>query len=129
MAAFGGKVFGVDRATGAVRWGAVIEDYGGEVELAIESGVVVACTRKKLTFLRYATGEVLRQVELLGDYPRRPTMLLDQGQILVGRNGELACYSLAGDPVWQQPFQRQGLGSMAIGLPGQVRQADDAGTK
>lgn len=129
VAAFGGKVFGVDRATGAVRWRVVVEEYGAEVEIAIEAGVVVACSSSMLTFVRYATGQVLRQVKLVGEYPRRPIMLVDQGQVLVARNGEVACYSLTGDPLWQQPFDRQGLGSVALGLPGLVRQADENGTR
>jgi outer membrane protein assembly factor BamB len=129
VTAFSGKIFGLDRVSGAQRWAFEFDAHAGEVELAIESGVVVACNFNKLAFIDYATGAVLRIVNLVGEYPRRPTMLVDQGQILIARNGEVACYALSGDALWLQPFTGKGFGTIALGLPGNIRQADDAGSK
>jgi outer membrane protein assembly factor BamB len=129
VAAFNGKVFGLDRASGVPRWAVNVEEHGGEVELAVDADVVVACTHTRLTFIRYATGEILRLVELVGEYPSRPLMLIDGGQILIARHGEVSCYALSGDALWLQPFTGHGFGSVALGLPGQVRQADDTGAK
>jgi len=56
-------------------------------------------------------------------------MMIDGGQIFIARNGEVACYTLAGDAVWVQSFQGMGFGSVALGVPGAVRQADDTGSQ
>lgn len=109
--------------------GRCVESHGGEVEIAIEGGVIVACTRSVLTFIRYDDGQVMNSVALVGAHPRQPIMVIDGGQIFVARNGEVACYTLAGDPVWVQPFGGMGFGSVALGFPGVLRQADDAGSK
>lgn len=129
VSAFSGKIFGLSRATGEAAWSAEIEPYGGEVELAIEGGVVIACTRQRLAFFDYLTGRTIAIVPLVGEHSRRPTMVVDGGQILVGRNGEVACYATNGDAIWLQKFEGMGFGSVALGVPGNVRQADDAGAK
>ena len=127
VSAFNGKVFGLDRATGQPRWSINLHAHGGEVELAVQDGMVVACTPSLLTFIRYDNGQVVKQVPLVGAYPRRPIMMIDGRQIFVARNGEVACYTLGGDPLWVQPFDGMGMGSVALGFPGAVRQADDSG--
>lgn len=129
VTAFSGKVFGLHRATGAIAWSAEIEPYGGEVELAVEGDVVIACSRGRLAILDYLTGRSIAYVPLVGDHARRPTMVVDRGQIVVARNGEVACYATNGEAVWLQKFEGMGFGSVALGLPGNVRQADDAGSK
>lgn len=129
VSAFSGKVFGLDRATGAIAWSAEIESYGGEVELAIDGDVVIACSRDRLALFDYLTGRSIAYVRLVGEHARRPTMVVDQGQILVARNGEIACYATNGEAVWLQKFEGMGFGSVALGLPGNVRQADDVGAK
>ncbi|MDB4931495.1 MAG: hypothetical protein JWM10_3979 [Myxococcaceae bacterium] len=129
VSAFGGKVFALHRDTGTVAWSAEVEVGGGEVELAIEGDVVIACTRRRLALLGYLTGETIAWVALVGEHERRPTMLIDQGQIIVARNGEVACYSIAGKRLWLQPFEGMGFGSVALALPGNVRQADDIGQR
>ncbi len=128
VTAFGGKIFGIDRATGAPRWSHQL-DGQGELELLVDGGMVIAVSHTRLTFLRYDNGQVVKQVPLLGTYASRPIMMVDGGQIFIARNGELACYTLAGDPVWIQPFTGHGFGNMALALPGNARQADDTGAK
>lgn len=128
VSAFSGKVFGLDRVTGQQRWSVNLQD-AGEVELAVRDGMVVACTWRVLSFIRYDNGHLVKRVALIGEHPRRPIMMIDGGQIFIARNGEVACYTLAGDPVWAQPFTGMGVGSVSLGFPGAVRQADDAGMK
>jgi hypothetical protein len=127
ISAFLGKVFGVDRATGEIRWKAVLESHGC-VELAVGDGIVVALTSQKLAFFDYATGRALRVVERKDDaMSGRATMLFDSGQLLVAGYGAVACYTLQGDLVWKQPFVGESYGELAMGFPGNVRQADDRG--
>jgi outer membrane protein assembly factor BamB len=128
VTAFSGKLFGIDRATGQPRWFHQLEAVGA-VELLVDGGMVIAASLTKLTFLRYDNGQVVKQIALLGEYASRPIMMVDGGQIFVARNGELAAYTLAGDPIWVQPFTGQGFGRIALALPGAARQADDAGAK
>jgi outer membrane protein assembly factor BamB len=129
ITAFSGKIFGLERASGKIVWSAELESYGGEVDIFIESGVVVACTRSRLALLDYKTGRSLAYVALVGEYAGRPTMIVDQGQIIIARSGEIACYALNGQALWLQPFQGMGFGSVSVGLPGNIRQADDVGSK
>lgn len=128
LSAFGGKLFGLDRMTGHSRWAVELEG-GSEVELAVEGDTVIACTWRRLTFIRYSDGQVLKQITLAGEYPYRPVMLVDDGQIFVARNGEVSCYTLQGDLIWLQPFKGLGLGAVALALPGNVRQADGVGSR
>ncbi|AKV00144.1 hypothetical protein AKJ09_06807 [Labilithrix luteola] len=51
-------------------------------------------------------------------------MLFDQGQLIVSALGSVACLTLPGELVWQQPFSGEGYGAVAAGFPGNVRQAD-----
>lgn len=129
ISAFGGKVFGLHRDTGTIAWSVEVEVGGGEVELAIEGDVVIACSRRRLALLAYLTGKLITYVALVGEHERRPTMIVDQGQIIVARNGEVACYSIAGKRLWLQPFEGMGFGSVALGFPGNLRQADDIGQR
>lgn len=123
-------MFGVDRSTGAVRW-----ELGDDVvpsvvlEIAIEGNVVIVASHARLAFLDYATGRIHAVVEIGGDYPRRPTMLVDQGQVIIARDGEVTCFTTRGERLWCQPFKGKGLGATAIGLPGNIRQADDPGSR
>jgi len=129
VTAFSGKIFGLDRSSGRIVWSAELESYGGEVEIVIDSGVIIACTRQRLALFEYPSGRAIAYVALAGEYAGRPTMVVDQGQIFVARNGEIACYTMHGQALWLQPFEGMGFGSIALGLPGNVRQADDVGAK
>lgn len=126
VTAFNGKVFGIDRATGQVRWKFAGPSHG-EVELVVGSGVVVACGTKQLCFIELATGRPLRVVELVGQFAQRPIMLIDGPHIFVARAGEIGCYTTSGDWLWAQPLTGEGMGHMSLALPGNARQADQTG--
>jgi outer membrane protein assembly factor BamB len=123
VAAFNGKVFGIDRATGQVRWKFTGLTHG-VIELAVGLGVVVACGMQELAFIEMASGRSLRMVHLVGEYASRPIMLIDGPHIFVARGGEIGCYTTGGDWLWSQPFTGEGLGRMSLALPGNARQAD-----
>ncbi|MBK7585135.1 MAG: PQQ-binding-like beta-propeller repeat protein [Myxococcales bacterium] len=126
VSAFNGKVFGIERSTGQIRW-KFPGRIGGEVELAVGAGVVVACASKQLAFLEYATGRPLRIVDLVGEFPTRAIMLIDGSQIFVARAGEITCYTTSGDLLWSQPLIGEGIGHVSLALPGNARQADQSG--
>lgn len=56
-------------------------------------------------------------------------MVVAGGHIYVGRAGTVSCMTTRGQPVWVQKFEGKGFGSVALGFAGNIRQADDAGTK
>jgi outer membrane protein assembly factor BamB len=125
VTAFNGKVFGLDRGNGQVRWKFDGLSHG-EIELAVGSGVVVACSAQRLCFIELVTGRPLRMVDLVGQYATRPVMLIDGPHIFVARGGEVACYTTGGDWIWSQPLTGEGIGNMALALPGNARQADQS---
>lgn len=129
VTAFNSKLFGVDRASGEVRW-TVSEALGeGIYEIAIEAGVVIVASISHVGFVDYLTGAVHAVVEIKGEHPRRPTMVVDRGFVYVAQDGELTCLTNRGQRVWQQPFKGKGFGAMALGFPGNLRQADDPGSR
>jgi len=128
VVSFGVKVFGIDRWTGAPRWEVDLGVHG-EADLHIVADVVIAVTSSDILFLDYRSGGVHAKVNLGVEYERRPTSIVDEGHVYVGTNGELVCFTLQGHRVWHQPFTGKGVGSMALALPGNVRQADDVGSK
>ena len=130
ITAFGGKVFALERTHGAVRWHLVLEDNAFVIDLHIGATVVLAVTISLLVFIDYATGSVHRKVEQAGKHrAARPQVLIDGQHLFVARNGEVVCYTLGGDHLWTQPFIGQGYGEVALGFPGNVRQADDRGSR
>lgn len=134
VTAFRGKVFAVDRATGEQRWR--YEMGFGTIELgfAILDGqtVVIAASSTHLGIVRYDTGAELRLVDRdkhergIGS---RSVLLVDGSQLFLSGSGSVACYTLTGEFVWEQYFRGEGEGVVAIGLPGNVRQADDKGSR
>lgn len=129
VTAFSNQIFGLDAASGQIVWQVVPPSGYGEVEIAIEDGIVIAANTAVLSFIDYRTGHVHATVPILGQYTRRPTMIVSGGFVYIGLNGEVVCLTTRGQPVWTQPFPGKGLGSVALGVPGTIRQADDVGSK
>jgi outer membrane protein assembly factor BamB len=128
VSAFNGRVFGLESSTGAIRWERNLE-WADEVEIAVEDGIVIAATGKRLAFLDLATGNPHAIVDIPGDYTGRATMVIQGGHIYVGRAGTISCMTIRGQPVWTQGFEGRGFGSVALGFAGNVRQGDDQGAK
>jgi outer membrane protein assembly factor BamB len=127
VTAFSGSIFGLDPATGAVRWRHALGD--GTIELQFRAGRVFASTSQVLYCFEYPSGVPLGRVQIPDQYGGRPTMLIEGDRIFLGTHGELSCFDLTGKVLWAQPFQGQGFGSMALGFPNNVRQADDVGSR
>ncbi|MEC7519869.1 MAG: PQQ-binding-like beta-propeller repeat protein [Myxococcota bacterium] len=129
VVAFAGKVFGIAPADGSVRWEHSVA-YAGAVELQIHGGRVFASTGASLHCLDYATGRLLGKVQVPDRYKGRPSMVIEGDRLYLGSQGEVTCFRLSdGAALWTQGLEGKGLGRVALGFPGNVRQADDAGTR
>jgi outer membrane protein assembly factor BamB len=124
VVAFRGKLFALERTTGRRVWRLEIDSTTHEtpIDLVVGDNVVVACSVNKLSFVEYATGRLLGFVQR--EESGRPTMLIDGEQLIVGAYGAVACYTLTGQLLWRDGFSGEGYGAVAIGFPGNVRQAD-----
>ena len=123
-----GRVIGIDRNTGARRFE---HDIGGrsEVELAILDNRIFATTGRPLYCFEYPTGKLLGTAAIPGSYTGRPTMLIDGRHLILATRGEVACFDDQGHLLWFDPLPGRGVGSVALGFPNNVRQADDIGSE
>ena len=129
--AFNGRIFGLDPATGQQRWAYDIgNDFArNEVELLISTSRIYACDGRSLVCLEYPSGRWLGSTPLPPRGQGRPTMVLQGDRLYVATRGVVTCFDDGGKMVWHEPFGGSGYGSVALGFPGNVRQADDAGTR
>lgn len=119
----GGHVLGLGPLTGETRW-EVKPDGAGEVELAIQDGVVIAANDVSVAFIDHQSGHVHALVPLGGERMGRPTMVVAGGNLYIGRPGEVRCLTLRGQLVWRKDLLGRGLRSISLGFPGNIRQAD-----
>ena len=127
VTAFQGRVYGLESTTGAIRWEREVTPVKDEVEIAIEDGVVIAACYSRVAFIDLATGHEHASILIPGEYSARCTMVVQGGHLYIGRRGTVSCMTLRGQPVWTQPFTDEGVGSVALGFAGNVRQGDDVG--
>jgi outer membrane protein assembly factor BamB len=126
VVALGGKVAGIDRNTGDELWRNELPGGGlGIVELLVEEKTVLALAGGKLFCLELTSGEERWSTEVPGS--GRGTMLVEDKRIFVACTGELTCVSRTGKRLWTTSLPDMGMGSAAIGRPGNVRQADNVG--
>ncbi|MCK6550509.1 PQQ-like beta-propeller repeat protein [Myxococcota bacterium] len=124
VAAWSGRVFGVDRATGEVLWEHELDTAGNATALIVTDTHVFAATFRELAALRYPTGELLWTISTTAI--GRATLLLDGDHLFVAKSGELECVSTAGRWLWHERFAGKGAGYAALGVPGNVAQADES---
>jgi outer membrane protein assembly factor BamB len=121
-----GHVCAFDTETGEPVWknplrgggfGAVALEVWAERVFAVPSGKVLYC-------LDYRTGKTLWATELATS--GRATVLVDGERVFGGRGDVVQCFDLDGRSRW---VSDSGViaGPMAVGLPGNVRQADVSG--
>ncbi|AUX42552.1 hypothetical protein SOCE26_039850 [Sorangium cellulosum] len=124
VAAFVGQIFGVDPVTGQVIWEHKLDSgTGASTALLITPEVIYAASFSTVACLRYPTGELLWHAKtiVLG----RATLLLEGHRLFVAKQGEIECFSLAGQSLWHNRFKGKGLGPVAMGVPHNVVQSDD----
>ncbi|WP_437603167.1 PQQ-binding-like beta-propeller repeat protein [Sorangium sp. So ce590] len=124
VAAFLDQIFGVDPVTGRVLWE---HKQGGagysSTALLITPAAIYAATFSSIACLRYPTGELLWQAETATQ--GRATLLLEGDRLFVAKQGEIECFSLTGQSLWHNRFKGKGMAAVALGVPGNVAQADD----
>lgn len=124
-----GNVYALDRITGEPRWHNALPAGGfEEVTLAVGFGVVVASAHGGAIYcLDYVTGQIRWRQDT--QHRGRATILLEPDQIVCAKNGSVDCYAPDGRLLWQQPLAGAGYGRAALGYPGNVMQADEAGNE
>ena len=128
IVALDGRVVAVDVETGEEEWRSDLPGAGlGPVSLGVTKRSVYASAGSRLFRLDYTTGETLWEVRLAGLVGRRSTILLDGDRVYVARGGELTCVTPKGELLWTQGLAGTGTGSAALGVPGNVSQADVVG--
>ncbi len=139
IAAFSGRVFGIDRMTGARRWefegreagGTLSETVAGAsgramapiVRVLVFGGRVYAFFGNELCCLEYANGKLIWRVPTIG-LARGAALLHDEERLFIAGHGALACFNRDGDLLWRDEFHGKGHGKMALALPGFAAQAD-----
>jgi len=124
VVALGGRVLGVDAISGEVIWSNEME-LGGIAWVALgvdESRVYSSASAKRIFCIDRATGNTLwdRPTSGLG----RATIICDESGISVCKSGLLDKFSIDGDLLWSTDLQQYGKGVAALGLTGNVIQAD-----
>jgi outer membrane protein assembly factor BamB len=124
-----GRVFGMSRTSGEILWENGLEGGGyGEVALAIGYGVVIASASGRMVFcLDYLTGKT--RWEQTTSAHGRASIVIEPDIIICSKNGYTDAFDPRGTMLWSQPLSGKGTGSIALGFPGNVIQADDAGTR
>lgn len=123
VAAFSGRVFGIDPASGEIQWEHELESAGNAASVVINEQAIFAATFSNLSMIRYPTGELVWSVST--SVRGRATLLLEGGLLLVAKGGEIEAFGLDGNPVWRNRFKGKGTGNAVLGVPGNVAQADD----
>ena len=124
-----GKVIGLERDTGQLRWRNDLRGGGtGEVFIAFRYGALVVSANGDAVFrLDYATGATLWQARTQS--VGRATIAIEPEVIVVAKSGYLDAFRHDGHKLWTQPLTGMGVGATALGFPGNVAQADDAGSQ
>ncbi|MEI8255708.1 MAG: PQQ-binding-like beta-propeller repeat protein, partial [Deltaproteobacteria bacterium] len=127
VVAVNGAVHGVDSTSGAALWTNPLDGAGfGVVEIEIENDALLACPAGGFVFcLDQASGETRWRAATSGLHGRA-TMLMDGDRVVVAKGGAVDCFAVAtGEKLWS--VKNVGTGSVALGVPGRVRQADLGG--
>ena len=123
-----GKVIGLERDTGQLRWRNDLRGGGtGEVFIAFRYGALVVSANGDAVFrLDYTTG----RNPVAGADPecRRATIVIEPEVIVLAKSGYLDAFRHDGQKLWTQPLTGM-VGATALGFPGNVAQADDAGSQ
>lgn len=129
LVALGGKIAALDHSSGQIRWQDDMKGGGyGEVALAAAQGRVFTSAQSAKVFCyRYASGELLWSASTSSS--GRATIVVEGDRVFVSKGGEVDCFSLDGSKLWTQRLPGKGVGTAAIGFPGNIVQGDDRGAE
>jgi outer membrane protein assembly factor BamB len=121
---FGGRIFGLDPATGRRLW--VYETSstasGNRLRLAVLGDRVYAIVLGDLHILEYLTGRHLRSVPVPNN--AFGTLMILEGRVYSGGNGAVACFALDGTLLWTDDFKGMGVDVVSFAVPGYSVEAD-----
>jgi hypothetical protein len=121
VAAVSGKLVGLDAQTGVVAWEHAIDN--GTPQLLIGQGLVLAAVGQSLYCCDYRTGRPMWRAALSA-YAARITMILEGDHIYAFGAGVVDAFDRIGRRVWTRTILPGAGASGAIGVPGNVSQAD-----
>jgi len=123
IAAFNGRVFGLDAETGTTLWEHDIPSSGnGAIALQVTATAVYAAVSGTLKAFRYPTGEELWTASAPGVYGA--TLLVEGDRVVVATaEGEIACFTTTGERLWNNGFKGKGQGVVALATPNGAVQA------
>lgn len=121
VATVAGKLVGLDARSGAVTWEHAID--AGTPQLCIGRGLVLAAVGQSLYCCDYRTGRPLWRAALSAA-SARVTMVLDGEAIFALGAGVVDAFDPSGRHLWSRAILPGAAASGAVGLPGNVSQAD-----
>jgi hypothetical protein len=121
-----GKVRGIDRQSGAIRWSNDLPGGGiGGVYVAFRFGVLaVSALGAKVFRLDYATGATLWEAETSGG-AGRATIVIEPDLLFVAKAGQVDAFDHDGVRLWTQSLRGLGLSGIAMGFSGNLAQSDE----
>jgi outer membrane protein assembly factor BamB len=125
ITAVAGFVRGLDRTTGRRVWEVQVVKDARPLASCIHLAIELVIREDMILAAAYSdnhTGAV-RWYADLGRIGRK-TILLDGDQIFVGLIRSLFCYNVRGELLWADSAETGGSGVVSLGVPGNVRQAD-----
>ncbi len=127
VAGLNGVVLGLHRANGESAWKYRLLEGDGEVSLAMRFGVLVASAfGPSVDRIDYFTGKQMWRAKTTGW--GRATILLEHDCIVVAKKGHVDCFNHQGTKLWSSRLDGFGTGSVALGFPGNIVQADTPGS-
>ncbi len=119
------RIIGLDPGTGELRWNRKLGGLSSSTTaLLLTPNHIFAASWSKLSCLEYPSGELRWQADIPGG---RAVLVLDGGRLYVSTtSGKLDCFTIDGQHLWQNALKGMGTGSVAIGVPGNVMQADES---
>jgi len=121
VSAFGGRVFGLEPATGQVLWEREVA-VGTTLSLVVEPTVVYVAGGGTLAAIGYPDGALRWSAPLT--VGGRAALVHEAGRLYVGASGEVECFTVDGKRLWHNEFKGKGLATVALGFPDNVAQAD-----
>ena len=123
IAAFNGRIFGLEREDGSVRWDNRLSTTGFPVHFDIAHGRIYAGVHNELFCVDLDGGELFWKVKLR--FVGVTRVMVDGERIYVASSGELECVGITGEPLWANGFEGKGYGVIALGLPDRLGRADE----
>jgi outer membrane protein assembly factor BamB len=121
VTAVSGKLVGLDARSGSVVWEHAIDN--GTPMLLIGQGLVLAAVGQSLYCCDYKTGRPMWRAALSA-YAARITMIFEGEHVYAFGAGVVDAFDRVGRRVWTRPILPGANASGAIGVPGNVSQAD-----